>query len=325
MELPNAVKKAAEKSEVMQKELKKGKTQYLQQGTPPQQNPQEDRDTLPKTQTELNQKPDAKPKDDEETYKKRYLTLQGMYDAQIPRLQQEIQDLKNSMSDLQEKNTQLKEAEKNLNEKNSTENAELDPEVFKEYGDEFGSLVETIQQMKIENTSLKDQVQQLTGDMSQNKEIQEKQVRNSYDTYIDSVKRELAKRSVDFEVLNTDHKFLNYLRQYPEGENESRHAKLKRAEARQDLAATVEIFEEYLGKPAPPSPKPNIQPLPHNTGADIDPPAPLQNNRTWSRKEIGQFYVDKAAGRYRGKEEEANRLEQDIFLAQTDGLGRIVA
>ena len=38
-----------------------------------------------------------------------------------------------------------------------------------------------------------------------------------------------------------------------------------------------------------------------------------------TRAQIATFYADKAAGKYRGKEAEADRLERMIFEAQRDG------
>lgn len=338
MILPNAVKKASETSEAIQKQLRDGKPDD-QAGTTSQETPlPNSQDTLPnetvvtQTQKPVDTPTDPAPKEDEETYKQRYHTLKGKFDSEVPRLQHDVRNLSLSVSELQNKNEQLMEAANNQITKDplvDDQGKTLDPEAFKQYGDEFGSLVETIQSVQAENATLKGQIQQLSGDVTQSKEGAERQRQTDHEVYMGNVKRGVAQLNADFETLNTDPAFLNFLRQHPLNESESRLIKLNRAEASLDLDSAVEIFKEYLGtvtpqpQDIPNPPAPNLQPAPQNTGTDLNPPAPSQNTRTWNRKEISLFYKDKAAGKYSGREDEANALEADIYLAQAQG--RVVA
>jgi len=338
MQLPNAVKKAAEKSEALQKQLQDGKPQEQKgqdgttpqdDGTPQDQNrdtspPQVDQSTPDKTDTPKTDDPESLSQE-EESFKQKYLTLQGKFNAQVPSLQQEVRNLQQSVSTLQSENAQLKESieQKSQDPVGEKNMSDLDPEVFKEYGEDFGALVETIQSVQKENTNLKAKLNELSGDVNQSKV-------SAYDAYIVQVKAELAKLTdVSFDVLNSDQEFLNFLRQFPENEFEARFTKLHRAEAARDINSTMAIFKEYLGmqKTKQPEPKkdpepqdvPNLQPAPNNTGTDLSPPTPQQNQKVWNRQEIAQFYKDKTNGVYRGREEEAAALEQDIFLAQQQG------
>jgi len=341
MELPAAVKKAEENSEAIQKQLNEGKTQN-QEGTTQNGNPAPNSaDSLPENQTvdeaqtkpnENTRQPQDQPKEDEETYKQRYFTLKGMYDAEVPRMAQEIKDLKRDMSELQRQNLQLKEdAEKKSTQKDPVEEEgqDLDPDAFKEYGEEFGAMVETIQKQKKQIDSLENRLKEVSGDISQSKESAAQREQAEYDTYMGNVVAEVAKLTdIHFDVLNSDRNFLNFLRQYPEGESESRHAKLKRAEATRNLPATMEIFKAYLGKKPDPDPKPdpnslpNVQPDTVNTGVDTRPPAQA-STKMWSRAAINEFYADVRKGKFDGKEDEMNALEADIALAQKQG--RIIA
>ncbi|WP_300456639.1 hypothetical protein [Desulfobacula sp.] len=324
MTLPDAVRKAAERSEAIQKQLREGKPQD-QPGTPPLDgDPQPgQRDTLPEQVVQQTQKPVDTP--EPEHYKDKYLTLKGKFDAEVPRLHQEIRNLQSSVSELQTKNAQLTEAGNNQNVKDPTvdEGDPLNPDDFTQYGDDFGKLINTIQTLQAQNKELTEQISQISGDVSKDRETDAK---TKYENYLSQVKQAITQKGESFDALNTDQNFLNFLRQFPEHEFESRHAKLQRAEANRDLQATIEIFDEYLGsqsKEKPPdTPKPNIQPAPNNTGTDLNPPT-QQSARTWTRKQIAQFYTDKAAGKFRGRDDEAKALEADIFLAPTQG--RIVA
>ncbi len=318
MELPSAVKRAADRSEAIQKQLKEGKPK--DQGTTPVNGTPASSDTLPdKTVVQQTPAPDTpqQQKGDEETYKQRYFTLKGKFDAQVPRLQQDLRDLQHTVSDLQNKNTQLSEAANNQNNKDPVDVEALDPEAFASYGEEFETLVKTIQTLQTQNKSLADQVTRLSGDVTQDRETKAKK---AYEGYINEVRQKVEAMNVNFDVLNNDPAFLNYLRQYPENEFEPRLAKLRRAEAAHDLIATIAIFKEYLGKSTPSNtPKPNVQPAPGNPGTDLNPPIPAQSTKIWTRAEISNFYKDKSNGKYAGREDEAKALEMDIFQAPRQG------
>jgi hypothetical protein len=47
------------------------------------------------------------------------------------------------------------------------------------------------------------------------------------------------------------------------------------------------------------------------------------NSATYSTEDIRRFFNDVKSGKYRGKEQERDRIERDIFAAQREG--RIVA
>jgi len=55
-----------------------------------------------------------------------------------------------------------------------------------------------------------------------------------------------------------------------------------------------------------------------NTGAPSN-----SNARTYSPVDIQKFFNDVRSGKYKGREQERDRIERDIFAAQRDG--RIVA
>jgi len=332
MQLPSAVTKAAKKSEVLQKQLKEGKPQDPAGTTPVNGTPPDNRDTLPlqvdpQTPAPNADTPQTPQPGEEETFKQKYLTLQGKYNAQVPGLQQEVRNLNQSMSELQEQIKESANQPQNPQDTVEGKDSQLDPEVFKEYGDDFGALIETIQGLQNQNQSLTDQVKKLSGDVTQTKESQEQKDNADYNVYMGQVREKLTALGSDFDALNTDPRFLNYLRQYSDNESESRFTKLQRAEAQRNVLTTMDIFKEYLGNKTPdpqppPITPPNIQPPTTPTGADITPPQE-QSTKQWTRAGIKEFYADKTAGKFKGNEEKATALEQDIFLAQKQG--RILA
>ena len=50
------------------------------------------------------------------------------------------------------------------------------------------------------------------------------------------------------------------------------------------------------------------------------PPIGAQDEkRIWTEGEIEQFYADRQAGAYKGKKDEADKIERQIFAAISDG------
>lgn len=350
MELPSAVKAGAEKAEALQKQLANPKPQDNQDGTTPQSDAQpvdgtsnDGRDTsqvadaqnqTPKADTPPveTQQDDAKPPEDtEETWQQRFLALQGKYNAEVPRLNLELRNLQNAVSVLQTENKQLKEAanSKPPIDQNGNDNPAIDPQEFSEYGPEF---VQAFEKLQAENNQMKEKLNGLVSDVQSQQPEPQPASAGNYNNYMNQVIIEVAKLGANFDNMNTDAGFLGWLKEIPVGMTEPRVASLRRAESLRDVVSTVKIFEEYLGTtttveqqpaggetPQTPAPvaQPNIQPAPSNTGTDNNPP--VQNQKIWSRAEIKKFYADKAAGVYRGRDEEATALEQDIFLAQQQG------
>lgn len=346
MELPAAVKAGAERAEALQKQLADRKPRDNQKGTTPRPEaqtadgtPEEGRDTsqvadVAQKQTQqtvdsprLNSdQPQADPvKDgDEGAWKQRYLTLKGKFDAQVPKMNHEIRNLQDTVSVLEQENGQLKQAaaENSIKYPNGYDDVPmLDPDMFADYGDEFRDLAATIQTLQSENTTLKRQLSDLSGAVVQERNAQ---TQHAYTSYMNDVIAGVAGLGQNFDVMNSDPGFNNWLRQYPEGDIESRHAKLHRAETNLNAVETVRIFKEYLGNiTSPHTGQPNIQPPASNTGTDLNPPA-NRSSKAWTRAQISQFYKEKTAGKYKGREEEANAIEADIFAAQQTP-GRIIA
>ena len=330
MKLPKAVTDAAKASEDLQQQLIDGKPQEGQPGTPDGTPTAADRDTLQDGVVNLQQQPDTPEiqPEPEETWKQRYLSLQGKYNAQVnfdvPVLQTENRNLRTAVQDLQAENNQLKAgSQQNQQESQQDGNQKpLDPSEYEAYGPEFSNLIETINTLEARNKDLSAKVQDLSGDVIQSKEDSQSQ---RYNQYMTDLKTKITGFGSDFDALNSDAAFLNFLRQYPQNGRESRHDALRRAEKNLDLSATLGIFKEYLSNPTPPAqnspnptPTPNIQPPADNPGSDTNPPVGPQG-KIWTRAEISGFYQDKIAGKYKGKEEEAARMEADIHIAPTQG------
>mgnify|MGYP000981593068 CR=1 FL=1 len=107
---------------------------------------------------------------------------------------------------------------------------------------------------------------------------------------------------------------------------------LKAAYERNNAAQVAVFFNGFLADEAAdaprtqpsPAPQPAPQKVPLETFAapggakNAAPSAPVEKPLI-SAADITQFYTDCAAGRYRGREEEKDRIEMMIFDAQREG------
>lgn len=134
--------------------------------------------------------------------------------------------------------------------------------------------------------------------------------------------------------LNTNEDFLTWLGLPDAFSGVIRHEMLKEAYAQGNANRVLAFFNGFLAEEAAVAPQAQVTAPRTETVAKV----PLQNlaapgkakatattpvapveKRMISRAEIAQFYADCAAGRYRTKEPERQKLEAEIFSAQREG------
>ena len=141
---------------------------------------------------------------------------------------------------------------------------------------------------------------------------------------------ELTAAVPNWRMLNNDASFLQWLDKVDPFTGETRLKLLQHAVASTDTVRAATFFDSYTSETSPAAPAQETE-LPASSGKDklIAPgkakataPRP-DEKRNWTRAAITKLYDDKIAGRITAKE--FDKLERDLFAAQTDGLGRIAA
>jgi len=136
--------------------------------------------------------------------------------------------------------------------------------------------------------------------------------------------------------VNSNPNFISWLELPDTYSGAIRHDLLKAAYERNDAPRVLAFFNGFLAEeavvdpasggldpsPAAPTP-PKKVPLedlaaPGRAKSSAAPSAPAEKPII-SRAQISQFYLDVAAGKYRGRDEEKDRLEKMIFAAERDG------
>jgi len=329
--IPASIRERAAKADDMVKALNAnfGKEVSAQQ--------QDGKDTGEASQAQSAQQQDTANTHPEQTraddgWKAKYDTLRGKYDAEIPRLRAqitqyvaEIDQLKSVLQSraatpdtVRQPGVATPDTGRQPGDGNGKDpTASFDPDSLKDYGEEFVQQGRIVKDLMAKLDRVISENAQLKGAVSQ---VESSQKASTYQQF----RAQLAARVPEVEVLNSDPNFLQYLGQIHPITGQPLIESLRSAEKSLDVERAVYFFDEYkksLGSPtkAPPvTPrKPPLSPAQGKTATELPPQGKL-----WTRAEIKQFYADKMRGVYTGRDQEADKIERDIFAAQ--GQGRIV-
>jgi hypothetical protein len=255
------------------------------------------------------------PSPEEETWERRFKTLKGKYDAEVPRLTAELKELRRDLAALtaaaKEKAEAPKKPEPLVNEKDvETFGSDLLDVIDRKAQEVARSLVGTeMAELKAENLQLREQ---LDG-------VAERQVVNDRRGYF----AELERLVPDWEAVNVDEGFLGWLAEADPLSGRPRQDYLNSAFESHDVERTAALFSTYKQLTAPPATKPARQELERQVapGSSKATPAapPSQSEKLWTLREIELFYQDVSKGAYRDKPDEARRIENEIDLAVASG------
>lgn len=260
----------------------------------------------------------------DETWQKRYQTLQGMFNAEVPRLNAQVKELKDQLAQAISKLEAASKAPAEPAKPTSPLVTEKDVEAFggdlidlvkrqaaEVFQQEKREMESELSKLRTENADLKGQ---LTG-------VTEKQGANDRRAYF----VELARLVPDYEAVNVDPDFLNWLAEVDPLSGMPRQAFLNQAFETFNPEHTAKLFNAWKqahGQVDPPKQQVKQQlerQVAPGTSKSSAGAAPNAGERVWSAADIQQFYTDVAKGVYRGRADEAARIESEIDAAVASG------
>ena len=127
-----------------------------------------------------------------------------------------------------------------------------------------------------------------------------------------------------WERQNDDPKFLAWLQEIDPATNKLRQDLVRQADRAQQGYVTAEIFQAFrdnreIGVRTPTPPRADDIDPPPGGGAGLPQVDTGIEGTIWTRAEITQLYKDRREGRYKGRNEEFRRKEQDIHNASREG------
>ncbi len=337
MTIPNNVEDQAKKAEELQKRLANGNTDPApptpaEQNTPPVEMAEEtlapgnEGDPAPAPVNVIAPEPDnpiettvedgvAKPVTD---WEQKYKVLSGKYNAEIPAMQQQLNQISGQMQFLQNENLNLKQqveqkpVDDNQGKVNGDGSLVIDPAKFEEYGEEFVLMAKTL-------NGLRGQVDKTVNTVEESAKAQ---AARDWNNHTNRLQTEIP----DYITVNNDPGFISWLKTVNPYTGVSRHESLTVAHKRMESDRVIAIFQEYInGNSAvdnPPNPGPipvtppkdiqGVSPSPDRTGGDLQ-PAPAK--KTYTKKQINDFYKNVAQGKFTGQQAWIEATQADILAA----------
>lgn len=250
-------------------------------------------------------KPNDKPADeggDLEHWKQRAKVAEGRLAKEMPRMAQSIRELKDQLNEANAKVQSLEAA------KSSPPPSPIKPEEVEQYGQEFIDMVKRV--ARAENPGVDGDVKK------QLEEVSERQRQVARQAFF----AELNRDAPQWEQLNTDQNFLTWLSGLDPYTGRPRQELFDEAYEKLDAWRIANFFNTFgqsqQKEPEPTTPPPSRadQVVPNASKAGTLPPPA---KRIWSTQDVARFYADVRRGAI--NEDEAARIEQDIFAAQADG------
>lgn len=234
---------------------------------------------------------------EEKDYKAMYLTLQGKYNAEVPRLAEEVRNLKSQL-----------EAQTKLEDIPAASEFELTPEDFEDYGEEFTSLVTAFKNLEKRNAHLEKLAQNIGT-------VQGKNNKESFEATLDTL-------CPDWKALNVNANLITWLQEVDGFSGLTKQQVLNDAAGKFNAKTVADIFNKFKKEHAIPDgknkqPKTSLQNEVQPSTVKTETVKPRKKGKMWKRSDIAQFYRDKIDGKVSGKQ--ADAMERDIFLANQEG------
>ena len=286
-----------------------------------------------------------------EPWEQRYRVLQGKYNAEVPRMQQELNAATGQITALQGQIETLLERQQSAPAPEPAASDEvqyLRPQDREEYGNEMvdfvsraakeahGRQISAMEQRIAELTAQVQAAQQAADNVRQRQVTSEASALDQY----------LNQHAPGWVDLNNDPQFLTWSNQIEPFSGATRLNLLRAAYSQGDGPRVAAIFNAFsqehasppndsgvTASPPPAAPAPQAAPAQRVSMDTLVTPAPSSGvgqpapsdteaapkGRIWTQQEIAQHYRDATRGKYRGRPEEYNAIEQDIHLATLEG------
>jgi len=245
-------------------------------------------------------------------WKKRFVNYKASTDITISDLRYDNLSLRESVAQLMRRVEQLSQlAEQGIQKSDPFEGTFTEEEV-QAFGEGGIDVIKKAAQTVVEKT-VNPLKAELAETKAQNRIALERQLEQERKAEYNVFLAKLAKKAPNYQTLNNDPNFLQYLNQIPDGELVPRVSALRNAEAARDVVRVAEIFNDFdvkFGK-AKVTNSLDRHLTPVGTGGSVADPVDRSRGAI-DQSFINKFYSDFARGHYKGKEKEAQEIELKI-------------
>lgn len=316
MSLPRAVQQQVEEADALVANMNGTQPVNPETGEPIVTDPQPNPEPQPQN---VSPEPEAKPAVSEETWEQKYHTLKGKFDAEVPRLYAQVREMNGQLTSL---TSELAVAKATQAQPVPASTPSLITEQDKEaFGSDLIDLIERATEAKMAGSRSLEA--QLTAEIAELKgklgNVTERQVVSDKDRYESS----LTTAVPDWQALNVDQGFLNWLAEVDPVYGMPRQYALTNAYEALDANRTATIFNQYKKSVTPPAQQSNNradlqrQVAPTRSRTSPAPTNPNVDKRVYNQQDIDAFYTEWRRGLI--DEAEAVQIEKDIHAATVEG------
>ena len=340
--LPKAVQKQIEEANRLAEQLAKER----QNPTPPPSDgtPTPDPGAQPAAASPAPDGGTPSPAPGAEGWEQKYKVLQGTYNAEVPRLQRQVQEQNSTIEQLKQQMTatqgMLSAFAQNRVAAPGGQNAApaapaklVKDEEVQEFGADLTDFIRRVAQESV--LPAVDQklqpVQQQVAEVRQTAtQVVERSVQSDHERLLATLDREVD----GWRQQNNDPEFLDWLAQVDPLSGVQRGVLLRKAYEGFDAPRVAAFFKGYRNEHAVVTP-PAAAAAPATPDASqrkledfVAPGTPKAGatgaqtgagKRTWTQAEIKQFYDDAAAGKFRNNKQRRDELEREIHAAEREG------
>ena len=260
-----------------------------------------------------------------ETFEQRWRTAQGMYNAEVPRLTTANAELTSRVQQLEGLVASMQNpepvAEVVAQPKSSLTDAEVE-----EYGESIDIMRKVSEEVaapyRAEIANLTQTISQLRGIAPRVEQIAANQANSSEQIFWS----DLTTSVPEWRTINDDPDFQSWLLEVDSLTGQTRQVFLDNAQSNLDVVRVANFFKQWALNTGTSTAQPNrsdatselerqVAPGRGRTTTTVD----GGQKKTYTPADITAFFADVRNGVFKGKEEQRNKIESDIFAAQQDG------
>lgn len=259
----------------------------------------------PEPQAQSQQQPDV--------WEHKYKTLQGLFNREVPTLQNQVKDLKAQLEAAVARLDKAADAKTTA----AQDTPVADPRDVENFGQDLVDMVNRVAQ-----ASLGSVAKQLEQRLLQIEDALKGTTQQVAVTAEQAFFDRLTKLVPEWETINANQAFLTWLAEVDPILGQARQAALDAAQQSLNADRAAAVFKAFApSQPATPTPRstPALDKQVSPKGSAASTPPQQVQPKVWTQQEVVDFYTAKRMGEFRGRDADAQRLEAEINLAMAEG------
>ena len=263
----------------------------------------------------------------DENWQQKYQTLQGMYNADVPRLNAQLQELTQRGQQMEQVLATMQAAPQPTAEPAPAPVSSLTENEIEEYGESIDIMRKVSQeiagQYERQINDLQATISEMKGSvMPRVEQIASQQAQSAEQTFWSDLQRDVP----NWRNINDNQDFQSWLLETDPLSGLTRQTYLDDAQRNMDVTRVASFFNSWSSATGASVAQPNRTAANSELEKQIAPGKGRSSGasqsgepKTYTPKDIADFFGDVRQGKFKGDEAKRDAIERDIFAAQADG------